>query len=103
MIQLCMALAFVCVVSSGAAPSSDIGDLGLANIVRQTESDGASVCVLSINGQMSTDIRLENYEKAAEALEELSPDLIVIEVECSDSEDAWAASQRWVDPRERGL
>ena len=101
--QLCMAFAFVCVASSGAAPSSDIGDLGLANVVRQTESDGASVCVLSINGQMLTDIRLENYEKAAEALEELSPDLVVIEVECKDSEDPWAASQGWIDPRERGL
>jgi hypothetical protein len=102
MIQLCMALAFVCVVSSGAAPPSDDGELGLANVVRLTESDGASVCVLSINGQMLTDIRLENYEKAAVELEAMDPDLIVIEVECSDSEDAWAASQGWIDPRERG-
>ncbi|MBC8522745.1 hypothetical protein H8D29_02350 [PVC group bacterium] len=74
-----------------------------ADAVTETEDRGTSVLIIPIVGQTLTDIRGETYEELEEEIKALNPDLIVIEINCSDAQDEFYEMMGWIDPRERGM
>ncbi len=74
-----------------------------ADAVTETEDRGTSVLIIPIVGQTLTDIRSETYEELEEEIKALNPDLIVIEINCSDAQDEFYEMMGWIDPRERGM
>jgi hypothetical protein len=74
-----------------------------ADAVRETTDRGASILIIPMAGQTATDIRTDIYEGFEEDIKQLNPDLIVIEINCSESIDEFYGAMSWIDFDERGL
>jgi hypothetical protein len=61
-------------------------------MVTDEEADVPSIYVVSMKGQMGTDIHPSIYHKLAEDVEAIAPDLLVIKMDSSDYEDSFAAA-----------
>ena len=86
--------------SKATAQGDDANRISFDSISK-TEDKGKSVLVIPMNGQMSTDISLDAYEPLFTKIEDLKPDLIVLEMFCQDFKTDYYAQQQRGDRTER--
>ncbi|MBC8309215.1 MAG: hypothetical protein ISR75_05770 [Phycisphaerales bacterium] len=71
-----------------------------ADSVVETESEGTSILIIPMDGQMHTDIRADLYKGLTERIKEANPDLIIVELYSRDRKNNFAYLMGYGDPNE---